>query len=148
MKRSEVILLIEDNDDDVLFLRRALRQARVANPVVVLTDGQMAYDYLSGIGSYADRNAHPLPALILLDLKLPYKSGHMLLPWIREQESLQNIPVIILTSSDEPTDVRRAYQAGATSYLVKPPTAEHLNDLIEVLKWSWVERTMDGVRSR
>ena len=136
---DRAILLVEDNDDDIFLMRRALKGARIANPLHVVEDGQQAVDYLSGTGQYADREQFPFPAVVFLDLKLPMKSGLDVLDWIRKQPQFDNLVVLVLTSSSEPSDLKRAYSLGANSYLVKPPTAEQLLDLAKAFKWYWLE---------
>jgi CheY-like chemotaxis protein len=139
MATSRAILLVEDNEDDIFLMRRALSQAEVTNPLYIVEDGQEALDYLSGTGKFIDRRSYPLPALLFLDLKLPLKSGHEVLSWVRAQPALQSLVVVVLTSSDQPTDVQKSYQLGANSYLVKPPTAEQLLDMAKSFKWYWLE---------
>ena len=139
MTTDRSILLVEDNRDDVFLMKRALKRADIANPLYVVEDGQKAIDYLSGAGGYNDRGNYPLPAILFLDLKLPFKSGHEVLAWIREQEKFDTLVVVVLTSSDEPRDVSKCYELGANSYVVKPPTAEKLLDLARAFKWYWLE---------
>jgi CheY-like chemotaxis protein len=139
MGTEHAILLVEDNEDDVFLMQRALKEAAISNPLRIVEDGQEAVDYLSGAAKFSDRSRYPLPAIIFLDLKLPLKSGHEVLTWIRSQPPFQSTVVVVLTSSDEPTDVARAYQIGANSYLVKPPTAEQLLDMAKSFKWYWLE---------
>ena len=103
-----VILLVEDNDDDIFMMRRALGLADVMNPLRVVTDGQQAFDYLSGAREYGNRERHPLPFLIFLDLKLPYFDGFEVLSWMRQQRALDSVVVIVLTSSAETRDQERA----------------------------------------
>jgi CheY-like chemotaxis protein len=136
---SRAILLVEDNEDDVFLMRRALKGARVSNPLLVVEDGQQAEDYLAGAGKYADREAYPLPAIVFLDLKLPYISGHEVLAWIRRRKDFDTLVVIVLTSSNEASDLSRCYALGANSYLVKPPTPDQLEDLAKAFKWYWLE---------
>ena len=121
---QNVILLVEDNDDDVFFMRRALKAADLAFPMQVVTDGQQALDYLGGVGKYGDRGIFPVPTLMLLDLKLPYVDGFEVLRWTRQQPSLNEVSVVVLISSPEERDLQKARELGAKSYLVKPPTAE------------------------
>jgi CheY-like chemotaxis protein len=102
-------------------------------------DGQEALDYLRGAGKFADRDQFPLPAVVFLDLKLPLISGHDVLAWIRQQRELETVVVIVLTSSNEASDLSRCYALGANSYLVKPPTPEQLDDLAKAFKWYWLE---------
>jgi CheY-like chemotaxis protein len=139
MTNPNAILLVEDNEDDVFLMKRALRAAGVTNPVYVVETGQHAIDYLSGAPPYQDRSKHPMPVIVFLDLKLPLMSGHEVLAWIRAQRHLEGLTVVVLTSSNEPSDVRRSYSLGANSYLVKPLTAQQLVDLAKAFKWSWLQ---------
>ena len=139
MTPSRPILLVEDSEDDVFFMQLAIEDSAIRNPVVVAQDGLQALDYLAGAGKFSDRTAFPLPALIFLDLKLPGKKGLDLLAWMRQQEQLRSIVVIILTSSQEPSDVSQAYRLGANSYLVKPSTTARLRELVQAVKAYWLE---------
>lgn len=132
------ILVVEDNPDDVFLLQRAFRKANLTNPVQVVGDGQAAIDYLGGAPPYADRGTHPLPALILLDLKLPKRSGHEVLEWLRAQPGLRRVPVAVLTTSRESPDVTRAYDSGANSYLTKPVDFDALLDLVKAVHGYWL----------
>jgi CheY-like chemotaxis protein len=137
---SRAILLIEDNDDDLFLMKRALKDAGFTNALHTVQDGDQAIEYLGGTGRYGDRLRYPIPALIFLDLKLPGKSGHEVLTWVRAQPHLDSTVVVVLTSSDLGPDVKNAYRIGADSYLVKPPTADKLTKLSQVFNWSWLER--------
>jgi CheY-like chemotaxis protein len=139
MTTNRAILLVEDNEDDVFLMQRALKGARVINPMFVVEDGQEAVDYLGGAGKFADRETYPLPAIVFLDLKLPLISGHDVLAWVRRQKELESLVVIVLTSSNEASDLSRCYALGANSYLVKPPTPEQLEDLANAFRWYWLE---------
>ena len=132
------ILIVEDDANDILLLRRAFNKAGLVNPVHVATDGDMAVDYLQGNGVYQDRAKHPLPVLILLDLKLPRRSGHEVLSWLRTQPGLRRIPVVILTSSRESKDLDRAYDEGANSYLIKPADPCDLLEMVKQLNLYWI----------
>ena len=105
----------------------------------VVENGQLAIDYLSGVGSYRDRAAFPLPVVMLLDLKLPFRSGLEVLEWTRKQPQLSGVIIVVLTSSNERWDLRESYRLGANSYLVKPPTAEQLLDMAKAFKWYWIK---------
>ncbi len=135
---QSVILLAEDEANDVFLMQRAFAKAKLINPVQVVSDGEMALSYLKGVGEFHDREKFPLPMLILLDLKLPRRSGLEVLAWIRDQEPpIRRIPVVVLTSSKQSNDVNRAYELGANSYLVKPVAFEGLLDMVKALEMYW-----------
>lgn len=131
------ILLVGDNPDDVLIARRALSKAGVANPIQIVEDGQAAIDYLAGKGEYADRESFPIPILVLLDLNMPHKSGFDVLAWMKKQGNLEEVPVVVLTSSTDRRDTERAYSLGANSYLVKPLTPNEVWDTLKSLSLYW-----------
>src|SRR2546421_293889 len=108
MNEERLILLVEDNPTDIRLIRRAFNKAAIANRIEVVTDGDLAVAYLAGETPFIDRVAHPLPGLILLDLKLPKRSGIEVLRWLKAQPGVGRIPVIILTSSRLPVDVDAA----------------------------------------
>lgn len=140
MKVAEChVLLIEDDSNDILFIQRAFRQANITATVDVVQDGDRAIDYLSGNGEYAERDRYPLPTLILLDLKLPRRSGIEVLEWIRQQPVIKRIPVIILTSSKETLDVDQSYDLGVSSYLVKPVSFNALSQMFVALNAYWLQ---------
>ena len=132
------IILVEDNDDEVVLLRRALTISGSTAPLVVVQDGLEAIAYLSGEGRYSNRLEHPYPQLMVLDLKLPRLSGLGVLKWIREQPGVRRLPVIVLTSSNEESDVVNAYDLGANSYLVKPTDLGTLQELAALVHRYWV----------
>jgi CheY-like chemotaxis protein len=132
------VLLVEDNIDDVILIERAFEKARIVNPLHIVGDGDEALDYLDGRGKYQDRAAHPLPALILLDLKLPRRSGLDVLTWMRAEPCIRRIPVVVLTSSRESVDVARAYELGVNSYLCKPVAFDALLEMIKTLNVYWL----------
>jgi len=133
------ILQVEDEANDVFLLQRAFRQAGIDNPVKVATDGQMAIDYLAGAGQFAERARYPLPALVLLDLKLPRKSGREVLQWIRAQPAFRRVIVIVFTSAPYVGDVGLAYDLGANSFLVKPTDFTQYLDVARLLKAWWLD---------
>lgn len=135
---THTILLVEDDPNDVFLMERALRKAKLTNPLHVVEDGEQALAYLEGEGPYEDRAVYPLPVLILLDLKLPRKSGFEVLAWLRQQSGLKRVPVVVLTSSKEPSDVNRAYDLGSNSYLVKPLGLEEMSKLVDALNLYWL----------
>ena len=134
------ILLAEDDPNDVILFQRAMERASLsADSLKVVRDGEKAISYLSGQGLYADRDLYPLPALLLLDLKMPRKSGPEVLSWIRKQPQLRYLIVVFLTSSNSSDDVRLAYEAGANSYLVKPVEFTEMVEMIRHVTFYWLE---------
>lgn len=139
MNDVSTILLVEDNSDDADLIEYAFEKAGVANPLLAVADGDAAVDYIGGTGAYADRTRHPLPALILLDLKLPRRSGFEVLRFVRSQKATRHTPVVVLTSSDQEADIRRSYERGANSFLVKPIGRDGLIDMASALKAYWIK---------
>jgi CheY-like chemotaxis protein len=125
------ILLVEDGDTDVFMFDRALQKTKQPVDLKVVRDGVEATQYLAGLEVYADRRHHPLPNLVVLDLKLPKKSGFEVLEWRSSVPGMDRIPVIILTSSSEASDIRRAYSMGVASYLVKPVGLASLGEMVK-----------------
>ena len=132
------ILLVEDDPNDVFLIQRAFSKANLANPIQVMKDGEAAVQYLSGQEPYADRDRYPLPILMLLDLKLPRRSGLEVLEWLKQQPKLKRLPVVVLTSSREHIDLNRAYDLGANSYLVKPVAFDSLLNMVQTLNQYWL----------
>jgi two-component system response regulator len=120
---ERIILLVEDNSTDEALTKRALHQARISNQVVVTRDGVEALDFLFCTGSYAGRDIHESPQVVLLDLKLPKIDGLEVLKRLRADERTRLLPVVILTSSPQEEDVLAGYEQGANSYVVKPVDA-------------------------
>jgi CheY-like chemotaxis protein len=136
-----VLLLVEDNPDDVLFLRRALRKGGHSLRLEVVQNGEEAIAYLSGQGTYVDRRRHPLPTHVLLDLKLPKISGFEVLAWMRSRPEFASIPVSILSSSPQTADIDRARALGADCYLTKPISFEQLVPLVNrIVEWMETRR--------
>lgn len=139
MNESSIILLVEDNPDDVELLKYAIQKADIRNPIVVVTDGDAAVDYIGRTGAYVDRAGQPRPELILLDLKLPRRSGFEVLSFVREHGPTRHTPVVVLTSSGQGDDIRRCYELGANSFLVKPIGRDALIDMVRTLKAYWIK---------
>lgn len=137
MAETAPILLVEDNHDDVFFMERAARKAGLLNPLKVVGDGQAAVDYLEAVQVRAEGERNSTPALVLLDLKLPYRGGLEVLQWIRNSSVLKPLPVIIISSSAERSDVDKAYRLGANGYLVKPANLDGLVNILQALKSFW-----------
>lgn len=138
MSTDYLILLVEDNPKDVFLIQRAFRKAGVVTPMQVVSDGDAAVQYLSGEAPYSDRLVYPLPVLVLLDLKLPRRSGAEVLTWIRQQVLLKRLPVVVLTSSREYADINHIYDLGANAYITKPPDFDQLVDIIKTLNLHWI----------
>ncbi len=136
---SATILLVEDEPSDVFLMKRAFKNAQIPNPLQVASHGQEAIDYLSGTGKFSDRIQFPIPSIIFLDLKLPYKNGFEVLGWIRSQPGLEFTRVMVLTSSSEERDIAECYRLGARTFLVKPPTPAMLTELMLSLKDYWLK---------
>ncbi|WP_341528720.1 response regulator [Nostoc sp. UHCC 0302] len=135
---QQTILLAEDDSNQVLLIRRALRKANLTQSLHVVSDGETAISYLCGEGDYANRESYPLPTLILLDLKMPRKSGFEVLAWLKQQPELRRLPVVVLTSSQETADIHKAYDLGVNSYLVKPVSFTDLTAMIKLLDAYWI----------
>ena len=141
MGELRAILIVEDSPDDLLLIRRALDRGQIANPVHVVPDGEEAISYLAGENRYADRARFPVPALVLLDLRLPRKSGFEVLRWIRGHAEISRLPVVVLSSSQAENEIGRAYDLGANSYLVKPVSADALVRLVQAMDFGWMRFT-------
>ena len=139
MLDQKFILLAEDDENDVVLLERAFHKAGLDNTLKVVRDGAQAIDYLAGRGTYADRQKFPAPFLLLLDLKMPGTDGFEVLQWVRTQPELKRLLIVVLTSSNVQTDVDRAYELGANSYLVKPVGFDEMVNLIRRFEIYWTE---------
>jgi two-component system response regulator len=136
--KDKTILLIEDNPSDIELTQRALEKGRILNRLVVVSDGQEALDYLFGTGAYAGRDTSDMPALTLLDLKLPKVSGLDVLRRIRSEAITRRMPVVILTSSREEQDMAASYDLGVNSYIRKPVDFEHFVHSVGQLGLYWL----------
>jgi CheY-like chemotaxis protein len=125
-ERLRPILAAEDEESDRMILEVAFRRAKLSRPLVIVRDGEEAVDYLSGKGHFGDRSAHPLPALVVLDLKMPRMSGFDVLSWLARQPELREIPAVVLSSSADESDMGKAWQLGAREYFVKPHSLDEL----------------------
>ena len=135
----KTILLVEDNEDDVFLITRAFKTVGLISPVARASNGQEAIDYLRGKSHYANRIQFPVPALVLLDIKMPFVSGFEVLRWIRGQPALATLPVVVFTTSNQECDVTRAYASGANAYLVKPARMEDCNNIAGLIKQFWID---------
>ena len=130
-------LLVEDDPDQAFMMVRAFSKADIFAPLPIMKDGEEAIAYLSGQPPFADPVKYPLPSLLILDLHLPKKSGLEVLEWTRSFPALKGIPVVLLTSSSDPEHINRAYELGASSYLIKPTGFNALVELVNGLKRWW-----------
>jgi CheY-like chemotaxis protein len=135
---SKVILLVEDNPSDVGLTQRALAKSHLANELVVAEDGQEALDYLFGSGKYSSRDVSEMPALVLLDLKLPRVDGLEVLRQVRADQRTHRLPVVIMTTSKEEQDVAQSYDLGANSYIRKPVDFKQFVDSVGHLGLYWL----------
>jgi CheY-like chemotaxis protein len=131
------ILLLDDNPDDARFIRLALQRVGVISPVQTVSNGEEAQCYLGGQGCYADAENYPPPVLVLLDL-IASRAGLEFLSWLRQQPTLRRLPVVVLTSCREETDISRAYELGCNSYLVKPVSFNTLLVMMQTLTQYWL----------
>lgn len=133
------ILLVEDNDSDAILIKRALKQLNTPNPLVIFQDGEQAINYFKNAPEIKAEMEYALPILIILDLKLPKKSGFEVLQYIKNTNVIKRIPVIILTSSSEYTEINKAYDFGANSYIKKPVAFEDLIYIMKILSIYWLK---------
>lgn len=136
--REKMILLVEDNPDDEELTCRALRKAKIANEIVVARDGSEALDWLFGTGKYAGRDLSEMPAVVLLDLKLPKMDGFDVLNRMRANPRTKLVPVVVLTSSSEDEDKLDSYKSGANSYVRKPVAMAEFSNAVSQLGMYWI----------
>jgi len=139
MDERATILVVEDDPNDLFFLKRAFSAVQARCLMQAVGDGAEAIDYLRGVDDYADRQRFPIPALILMDLKMPRMDGFEFLAWLRREPGLRLIPVVVLSSSSLPHDVKRAYDLGANSFVVKVQDNTALPDTLRTLATYWLE---------
>lgn len=135
---TSTILLVEDEPTSVFFFEHMVKKLGIANPVRIARDGREALDYLEGVGEFGDRQKHPIPGLVLLDLKMPRVSGFEVLEQLRRNPKTQKIVALILSSSASDEDIAKAYSLGATGYLVKPLHIEELQEIVRSIRDFWL----------
>jgi CheY-like chemotaxis protein len=138
MNEGQTILLVDDSKTDLFLMREAFKKAKCSNPLQEVHNGEEAIAYLKGDGTYSDRNKFPLPAVMLLDLNMPKKNGFDVLAWVRAEPLLKRLTIVVLTASMRTEDVERAFDLGATSYLVKPGSLVALVAMMRCL-CDWVQ---------
>jgi len=134
MPTQKPILLADDSEDDQVLFKRAIRLAALHEQVVAVSDGAQAIAYLKGAGPYADRDKHPLPRMVVLDLRMPQKTGFEVLQWIKTQPELAGIPVVVIAGTERPDDLKRSYELGAKAFLTKPCKPQELKQLTDEFK--------------
>jgi len=141
--RAVTVLHIDDDPNDTELFQAAVRRANAPFIVRNVSDAEQAMAYLSGRGNYANRSLYPLPALVLLDLKMPRATGFDVLTWIRNHPEVGNLPVVVFSGSELEDDIQRAYAGGADSYLIKPIGFNALIELVRTINSSWIEGSRD-----
>ncbi len=135
---APVVLYVEDEEMDRFLLRRAFDKAGQGTSLQTVNDGQAAINYLSGEREYADRQKHPMPTVVLLDLNLPEVHGFDVLEWIRAQPAHRHLPVVIFSSSEREEDQARARQLGANEFVKKPGSGLRFQDVVQMLNERWI----------
>lgn len=136
--QAPVILAAEDEEDDRFLLELAFRRGKLTSMLVTVRDGRECVDYLSGDGEYADRVRHPLPALLLLDLKMPRMHGFEVLKWLATRPEFNALPVFVLSSSSDDADIEKSLRLGARDYFVKPHMLDDLVKILHDLQSRWL----------
>ena len=150
MNEGQTILLVDDSENDLTLMRAAFKRAGHSGPLKDVRNGEEVIAYLKGEGPYCDRKNFPLPTVLLLDLNMPKQNGFDVLAWVRAQPLLKRLAIVILTASTRSEDVERAFDMGATSYLVKPANLQTLADMMRCLcDWIRINQfptLMEGAR--
>lgn len=137
-RNAQPVLLVEDNPDDQALALRALKRSDIRAPVIVASDGEEALDYMFGTGAYAGRDCSQRPALVLLDLKLPKVGGLDVLRRLREDQRTRSQPIVVMTTSNEESDLRNSYQLHVNSYVRKPVRSEQYDDVMREIGEYWL----------
>jgi len=130
---AKKILYAEDNEDDAFILQLAVKRAQVPHKLYCADDGEVVISWLKGEGDYANREKYPLPDLLILDLKMPRMSGFDVLEWLRENPTFHALPVVVMSSSDDPSDIKRSGELGAAKYVKKSATCEEIIEHMKTL---------------
>lgn len=138
MKSQKVILLVEDNKQDELLTIRALQKHGMRQEIIVCRDGAEALDWIFATGKHSGRNPATVPTVILLDLKLPKLNGHEVLAAVRRDPTTKHLPIVVLTTSREESDVCASYESGANSYVQKPVSFDEFSDVVKSLGHYWL----------
>jgi CheY-like chemotaxis protein len=138
MADKKPILYADDDENDQFLMERAFEKSGIPHPLKLASDGKQAIAYLAGADGYADRTKHPLPCLVMLDLSMPGKTGHEVLQWIRSQPHLAGLPAVVLTSSNQDSDIHRAYLLGASGFMIKPGDPLELLQIVKAIEQHWL----------
>jgi len=132
------VLLVEDDLNDIFIVKRAFKMVNIPTPLQVVTDGEEAISYLRGHGKYANRKAFPLPTLIVMDIRMPRRDGFEVLERVRTSDQpFRRIPIVIVSASENPADINRAYELGANAYMIKPVNFRAVEHLFETITNYW-----------
>jgi CheY-like chemotaxis protein len=145
---SKMILYAEDDENDVYLMERAFEKLGLEFPLRNVADGKLAVAYLDGKPPFSDRKENPLPALLLIDLSMPGKHGLEVLQWVRAHPKLAALPVVVLSSSSQESDINRAYSLGANGFFVKPGDPAELIRVVSALKEHWLNGEKPARRIR
>jgi CheY-like chemotaxis protein len=138
MTSSKVVLYAEDDENDVFLMQRAFSKLQISAPLQTVSDGKETISYLSGTAPYNNREKYPQPQLLLMDLSMPGKHGLEVLKWMKEEPSLADLPVLVLSSSNQESDIHRAYQLGANGYIIKPGDPKELLNVVRNIQEYWL----------
>lgn len=142
-----MVLLVEDNPDDVKLTLRAFKKQKITSEVVIARDGVEATDFLFGRNKYAERDLSQMPGFVLLDLKLPKMDGFDVLRAIRSHKETAQIPVVMMSTSQEEKDIEQSYRLGVNSYIRKPVEYENFSDTLRQLGNYWLLLNISPVKS-
>jgi CheY-like chemotaxis protein len=141
LKANPVVLLVEDDSFDVQLIKTALDRTPGEINLIRVDDGDKAVDYLSGVAPYDDRKKYPIPLTMILDIKLPKRSGLEVLQWLRDQSGpICRLPILMLTSSSHQVDINRAFERGVNAYFTKPESVKELTSMLGEFKNFWLKR--------
>ncbi|HEY2495788.1 MAG TPA: response regulator [Candidatus Angelobacter sp.] len=141
LKANPVVLLVEDDSFDVQLIKTALGRTPGEINLIRVDDGDKAVDYLSGVAPYDDRKKYPIPLTMILDIKLPKRSGLEVLQWLRDQSGpICRLPILMLTSSSHQVDINRAFERGVNAYFTKPESVKELTSMLGEFKNFWLNR--------
>lgn len=138
MTKSAPILVADDEKNDIFFLRRAFQKAGLNALIIEVPDGEEVEKYLAGEDSFSDRSRFPMPGLVVLDIKMPKRDGFDVLKWLQSRDELKDLTVVMLSSSSQDSDIRKARELGARDYFVKPSDFDQLTELVQTIAQRWL----------